>query len=41
MKRIKLENVIDIRTDKFHSVVIIKETAAKWFVKADEASVSE
>lgn len=36
MKRIRLENVIDIRTEKFHSVVIVKENQAKWFVPAEE-----
>lgn len=41
MKRVRLENVIDIRTDKFHSVVIVKENMAKWFVPADEVSESE
>ena len=29
-----LYNVIDTRTDKFHSVVIVKERLAKWFVPA-------
>ena len=32
---VRLENVIDTRTDKFHSVAIVKEKYAKWFIDAD------
>lgn len=41
MKRITLYDVIDIRTNKFHSVVKIKENQAKWFVPAEEEEVVE
>ena len=33
---IKLENVIDVRTGQYHSVAIVKERNAKYFVPADE-----
>ena len=36
MNKITLYNVIDTRTDKFHSVVIVRQRDAKWFVKAEE-----
>lgn len=36
MKYVTLTNVIDIRTDKFHSVVKVKERNAHWFVPAVE-----
>lgn len=39
MNRITLYNVIDIRTNKFHSVARIRERDAKWFVSAEEAEV--
>lgn len=29
---LKLVNVIDIRTSQFHSIAIVKERNAKWFV---------
>lgn len=32
---IRLENVIDIRTNQFHSVAIVKKRNAKWYVPAD------
>ena len=41
MKKITLHNVLDIRTDKFHSIVIIKENQAKWFVPVEEEEVEE
>ena len=31
---IQLHDVIDIRTGKYHSVVIVKARMAKWFVPA-------
>ena len=31
---ITLYNVIDIRTNQFHSVAIVKNKNAKWFVSA-------
>lgn len=31
-KLVKLYNVIDIRTDQFHSVAIVKERNAKYYV---------
>lgn len=33
---IRLENVIDIRTGQFHSVAIVKERNAKYFIPANE-----
>jgi hypothetical protein len=36
-KLVRLENVIDTRTGKFHSVAIVKEKNAKWFIPANEA----
>jgi len=33
---ITLYNVIDIRTGKRHSVAIVSEKNAKWFVPAEE-----
>lgn len=41
MKRIRLESVIDIRTEKYHSVVIVRENQAKWFVPAEEIEEEE
>ena len=38
---ITLHNVIDIRTDKFHSVVKVKERNAHWFVPAVEEEEAE
>lgn len=32
---IKLYNVIDTRTQQFHSVAIVKARNAKWFVAAE------
>ena len=32
MSLIKLYNVVDIRTNQFHSVAIVKERNVKWFV---------
>ena len=32
MNTVKLYNVVDIRTNQFHSVAIVKERNAKWFV---------
>lgn len=34
---IKLFNVIDIRTGQFHSVAIVKERNAKYFIPANES----
>lgn len=36
MNRITLYNVIDMRTNKFHSVARIKQRDAKWFVPVEE-----
>lgn len=36
MNKITLYNVIDIRTEKFHSVVRCKANQAKWFVPAED-----
>jgi hypothetical protein len=33
---VTLYDVVDIRTGKFHSVVVVKERTAKWFVKVEE-----
>lgn len=40
---IKLYNVIDKRTNQFHSVAIISDKNLKWFeeVVADENNISE
>ena len=40
---IKLYNVIDKRTNQFHSVTIISDKNLKWFeeVVADENNISE
>ena len=32
---IRLENVIDIRTGRFYSVVVISERKAKYFIPAE------
>lgn len=32
---IKLKNVIDIRTNQFHSVAFVKEKNVKWFISAE------
>ena len=37
MDTVKLYNVIDTRTNQFHSVAIVKERNARWFVPANEA----
>lgn len=37
MNKIKLYDVIDTRTNKYHSVVIVREKDAKWFVPANTA----
>lgn len=37
MKYVTLENVIDIRTNKLHSVAVVEERKAKYFVPADPA----
>ena len=31
-KLVKLYNVVDIRTQQFHSVAVVKERNAKWYV---------
>ena len=36
MNMIKLYDVVDTRTNQFHSIAIIKERNAKWFVPATE-----
>ena len=33
---VTLYNVIDIRTDQFHSVAIVKEKNVKYFIPANE-----
>lgn len=37
---ITLHNVIDTRTGKFHSVVIVSERKRRWFVEVDEYETS-
>ena len=37
---IKLRNVIDTRTGKFHSVALIKETQAKYFIDGTGHEIS-
>lgn len=34
MEKVKLYNVIDIRTGKFHSVAIVKKENVKYFIPA-------
>lgn len=34
---VTLYNVVDIRTRKFHSMVIVDKRFAKWFVPAEDA----
>ena len=36
MKNVVLHNVIDTRTGQFHSIAIVKERNAKWFVQVVE-----
>lgn len=36
MEYITLYNVIDTRTNKFHSIAIVKERNAKWFIRAED-----
>lgn len=38
---VRLENVIDIRTNQFYSVAIVKERNVRWFVSAEEESEEE
>ena len=38
---ITLRNVIDIRTNQFHSIAVVKEQNAKYFIKAFEEPVVE
>ena len=33
---VTLYNVVDIRTDQFHSIAVVKERNAKYFVEVDE-----
>lgn len=33
---VRLENVIDIRTNQFYSVAIVKERNVRWFVEVSE-----
>ena len=37
---VTLENVIDVRTGKFHSIVKVKARLAKYFVPAESGGVS-
>lgn len=39
MNMIVLYNVIDIRTEQFHSVAIVKEQNVKWFIPANTETV--
>ena len=32
---VTLYNVIDIRTEQFHSVAVVKERNVKWFIPAN------
>ena len=38
---VRLENVIDIRTNQFYSVAIVKERNVRWFVPANEEETEE
>ena len=38
---ITLYNVVDTRTEQYHSIAIVKETNAKWFVQVDTADADE
>lgn len=38
---ITLYNVIDTRTDMHHSVAIVKDQDARWFVSAEEEEAEE
>lgn len=38
---IRLYNVIDIRTNKFHSVAIVNKRKAKYFVPAEEVKPND
>lgn len=40
MNKITLYNVVDIRTNKFHSVVKVRANQAKWFVAAEDEDVT-
>lgn len=35
---VTLHNVIDTRTNQFHSIAIVKERNAKWFVEVEDES---
>ena len=37
--RVKLYNVIDIRTNQFYSVAIVKESKVRWFIPANEENL--
>lgn len=38
---VRLTNVIDIRTNQFHSVAIVKEKNVRWYVPANVPTVEE
>lgn len=38
---VTLRNVIDVRTNKFHSFARVKEKDVKYFLPADEEEISE
>lgn len=40
-KLVRLENVIDTRTGKLHSVAIVKEKNVKWFIPVNEEEDAE
>ena len=38
---VKLYNVVDVRTNQFHSVAIVKERNVKYFIPANTEEVAE
>lgn len=38
---VTLRNVIDIRTNRFHSIAIVSDRNAKWFVPVNTEEVEE
>ncbi len=41
MEMIKLENVIDIRTGMYYSVVRVKQRNARWFVQVENEDTTD
>lgn len=38
---VTLRNVIDIRTNRFHSIAVVSERNVRWFVPANTEEVEE